>query len=306
MFNNRLARLIVLVTLAFGAAGAGTASIQESIQEALVQRHPVDTPEWWRGLGPETPGVAIQMFQASTNELHRIHLLQGLSAFPDSAEAVAFLKEQTGSDASVIRNAAIGSLGASQGEKALGDLEGFLKHEDPQTRFAAARAIRRIPGERAQGALDDYLKGEKLSWIADRVKSEAPPAGGFRPIPASQVPVAQDLEGEWKGFWIEFAKGSDSTLVSLPSVARVSVPASGAIRGEIQIGGKGKRLLLDKGNFQSGQLRGTLSDPKRPGNPVPVQAELVQQGTRRILLWHVPSWGSNSVMTRSVTIPKSQ
>jgi hypothetical protein len=275
------------------------ATIKEQVQAILVQRHPVDTDESWRALGPDAPPVIIGMYQQTTNTLYQIHLLQGLSAFSDNSEAADFLRSQSKSDTSVLRNAALGALGASQGEKALDTLSEALKNDDAQTRFAAAKAIHRIGGPRASQILDGYLKSEKVDWIANRVLADQPPATGLRAMAAPEAPPqAEDFAGEWSGFWIEPATRGKQPLVSLAVKASLrTVGKDKTLEGEITFAGGGRQFKLSPAKIESGRWKGTLrqTSPVR-SNPVAEASEA--ELSRRILLLRVHSLGVNVVLSR--------
>lgn len=222
MSNNRL-RWRVMASLALAAMVAGgiglegwgappksNAEIEAAIRGVLVQRHPTDTPEWWRGLGPNAPGVILSMSEKESRIYHRVRLVDALAWFPDDARAVEFLKRQAETtDEDAIRQAAVKSVGISQGAAELDFLSKQLAHPDPQTRLAAAQGLQRSEDPRARKALERYLSQEKADWIVRKLRSTQPeiPPGGL-----ARVGSSRDIEdgpkidpvfaGEWKGFWI--------------------------------------------------------------------------------------------------------
>src|SRR5436305_8117694 len=118
---NKFSRPILLSLLLLMALPAGadssTDAIQHQIESVLAQRHPTDTPEWWRSLGPPAPAVIISMYQNTSHIYHRLRLLGALAWFDDPV-AVDFLKKQAESSGDdVVVSAAIKSVGISQGAK---------------------------------------------------------------------------------------------------------------------------------------------------------------------------------------------
>src|SRR5207253_525115 len=100
----------------------------------IDQRHPADTPDWWRSLGSNAPAVIIQMYKDTTSVYRKSRLVQGLAWFDDSA-AADFVKEVAETtDNSVLRQAAIKTYGITNGDKDTDSLAKFLNHADQRTR----------------------------------------------------------------------------------------------------------------------------------------------------------------------------
>jgi hypothetical protein len=300
--------LLLLASLLSQSTFGDTAAIRSQIQTILLQRHPADTDGWWRALGPDAPQVIIAMYGETTDTLHQIHLLQGLSAFQDDPAAVAFLDQQAKSGTGVIKNAALGALGACEGEKALDTLSDALKSDDPQTRFAAAKAIHRVGGARAGQILDAYFKSEKVSWISTRVMADVPQPRGLRALPPPErAPRADEFAGEWKGYWIE--PGPKGALVSLPAKAVLRAQGKSA-EGELLVSEGARQFKLLPAPVESGQWRGSLQQtlPARDlPAPQAATAEVtrsgVPQGSReagalRVLVLRVPALGVTVVLSR--------
>lgn len=152
--------------------------IKKAVEEAISQRHPKDTPEWWQGLGPQAPAVILEMAKETTHTYRRLRLLQALAFYDDSA-ARDYLKQTAEStDNSVFRGAAVKSYGLVTGLSPAGAdvefLEKFAKHPDPQTRMAAALALKRAAAGRARSAeaskaLERFQASESQAWIRKRV-----------------------------------------------------------------------------------------------------------------------------------------
>src|SRR4051812_42313460 len=89
--------------------------IRSSIQSILKIRHPNESGEWWRALGPETPRIIVALYNEDGNIYHRIRLLDALAWFDDST-ATQLLKQESQNEANqVIQSAALQSLATSQG-----------------------------------------------------------------------------------------------------------------------------------------------------------------------------------------------
>lgn len=293
--------LLLLASLLAPCSFGDAAAIRGQIQGILMQHHPVDTTDWWRSLGSDAPAVIIEMYGETTNSLHQIHLLQGLSAFSDDPTAVAFLDTQSKSDTGVIRNAALGALGACEGEKALDTLSDALKSVDPQTRFAAAKAIHRVGGARAGQLLDTYFKSEKVSWISTRVMADVPMQRGLHVVALPEkAPQADEFAGEWKGFWV--GPGPKGALVSLPVKATL-IAQGKSVEGELVLGER--RFKLMPARVEGGQWRGTLQQSSpvlSPPAPQDASAELTRSGApgevRRVIVVRVPALGTAVVLSK--------
>jgi hypothetical protein len=297
--------MIFLAALfAISLAQADEGAIRAQIQEVLVQRHPSESEDWWRGLGSETPGLIIGMYQSSNNTLHQIHLLQGLSAFHDDSRAAEFLRGETKSGTSVIRGAALGALGASQGEKALDTLALGLKNPDVQTRFAAAKAIHRLGGRAAKETLENYLKSERVDWISSRVLADERPVG-LKPVDRAspeplKEPSPEDFAGSWKGYWIVPELGQKPEIVSAAATATIRVVGKEReIEGELTTGGR--HYSLGRAKLQAGRWQGQVeqTSPVRSRlAPVPGEMQVAPFQKRFTLVLRVPSTGVTAVLLK--------
>lgn len=251
MFNKRRTAFLILILplllcLQLDAASRSEPEIEEAIRNQLVQRHPNDTPEWWRALGPAAPRVIMRMADASTDIYHRTRLIGALAWFGESAEVAEFLKKQAQeTEDTVIRNSALNSLGLSQGAAGVPVLESYLGDGNAQTRLAAARALQRIAKEdrAAKIALDEYLAREKVPWVQSKLRGELPaPSKGLSEVSRSGDRLSRKLEGSWQGFFV-FSGAGKETLKSVPA-----------------------RFLfrIENGNRLGGTL---LLPPGKPGDP---------------------------------------
>lgn len=104
---------------------------------------------------------------------HRHRALRALTHWPDD-EVYRFLHGLLVDNATEdgLRHHLIPILAAGFGERALADLEPFLRHsEDPQIRISAAGAIAQIPGEEAHNLLISALHEEENAIVRTRLES---------------------------------------------------------------------------------------------------------------------------------------
>jgi hypothetical protein len=178
--------------------------IKAAIEDVLSQRHPRDTPTWWRGLGENAPRIMIQLYQNSAKIYHRVRLLEALGHFDQSKEALDFLKQESQETTDdVLRNTAVLAVGRAAGEKELEFVEEFLTHKDPHTRYAAARAFQLMKGTRARDILTKYRTTEKTSWIIAKL-DDSPLRGVslLQPVASNADATKSPLLGKWEGIWI--------------------------------------------------------------------------------------------------------
>ncbi|MEO5970631.1 MAG: HEAT repeat domain-containing protein [Bdellovibrionia bacterium] len=144
--------------------------IRASIEETLKIRHPDDTKDWWRSLGANTPKVIISIFKEDSMIYHQIRLVDALAWFDDPV-AVDFLKEQAlHHENTIVRRAAIRSIGLSQGVKEKAFLKQGLESSDPHTRLTTAKILNKLKDPAADRIVKDFLKTEKTDWISTTLK----------------------------------------------------------------------------------------------------------------------------------------
>ncbi|MGZ3686969.1 MAG: HEAT repeat domain-containing protein [Bdellovibrionota bacterium] len=205
-----LSALLPLLLLLNGAAAWALtdAEVKQEVEDKISERHPTDTPDWWKALGPGAPRVLIDLFNAENQTYNRLRLLHGLAWFDDPV-ATQFLKEQAKTaENGVYRQAAIRTLGISQGDKELDFIASFLKNSDPQTRLAAAETLQKINTPASNGRLSDYLKDEPAPWIVTRLQNNesqaaARPAGALTAGPS----LNRAFDSLWRGYWVEPVSG---------------------------------------------------------------------------------------------------
>lgn len=214
-------------------------ALQNQIQSVIQERHPTDTPDWWKGLGPQAPAVIMSMYQSSSHIYQRIRLVEGLGWFDDST-ATQFLKEQAqNATDDVIRNASITSIAISQGAKEEDFIANFLQSDDPETRYTAASALKRIGDARSRELLTGYLSTEKLAWLRDKVihQQVTQPVGPLRIATHAERRLNAAFDGHWTGFWVEPSRGSASAsgMKSDPATLDLTLRNGTDLSGELRI-----------------------------------------------------------------------
>lgn len=282
--------------------------IQEAIEETLAQRHPKDTAQWWRSLGPGAPPIIIRMYEESKQIFHRVRLLQGLGWFDDPV-ALEFIKKQgTVADAdSSIRNTVVKTVGVTQGVRELAFVSDFLKHPNPQTRWTAADVLRRMHDPRAEQALAEYLKGEKVEWIVSKVlaaTSEQDKTKAAVLVMPVALTLSKDFEGVWTGFWVFSKKASSkSALVSEALGVEIkSVSAVMKIFSEDARSGKSAREFqwenLKPREGSSTKFSGVLIQSVSPLKKYEIQGELTRETGQLLLEFRSPTLGMVALLTR--------
>lgn len=238
--------------------GKTEAEIRTAIEDAIAVRHPKDTLEWWRGLGPQTPKILIQMYTSTSHIYHRMRLLQALAAF-DDPEAVAFLKQEASKTPDdVIRNAAIRAVGVSQGGKEREWLASQLDHTDPNTRIAAFEALRASGDPQSRELANRHLQREKTDWARGKMKGEAPALPAKLPVVgSSEDRLRGDIEGKWRGVWMgpEWRRPGE---VRAERVELELIPLEmGAIRGNLKSRREAKLTwVLENGKGKGSKFSG--------------------------------------------------
>ena len=207
--------VMALLLLATGSAGAELSrapspeeTIRRQVSLVIHERHPTDTPEWWRGLGPDAPPVLMAMYGETRNTHERTRLLLGLGWFGEDPAAVEFVKRETlKTDNKALRRAGVRSVGAAGRPEDTGFLAGFLEDADPDMRLAAAVALSARKGdESAEGALERFRENEKSPRLLERLDTRLRDAEAVRArMPrrgAAESVRAEDFAGTWKGYWI--------------------------------------------------------------------------------------------------------
>lgn len=287
-----------------GAFAKTDAEIEEMIQEALMERHPQDTPDWWRGLGPRAPQVIIGLYEHSTHTYQRLRLLQGLGWF-DSPEVSDFLKRQAEHAADdVIRTTAIRSVGYSQGVKEADFIAKFLENSDPQMRYAAAETLRQMKDVRALELVEQYLKREKLAWISQKLKGVMPrPSGTLTPVATSEDRLSLEFQGEWQGYWITPRLPMEKGLNSVPIFGVIQMEGTNELRATFQLKNKMRtqRWKWDRISGKGSQISGVLISSSEPGSITEVSFEgsLIRQAGSLLLELRAKNVGGFLILRRN-------
>jgi hypothetical protein len=148
-------------------------AIRAKIQIVLKNRHPNETADFWRNLGPSSQVVPVitSMYQDNNNIYEKIRLMDALAWFNEPS-ATQFMKEEAENNSNrVIRSSAIRSVGLSQGTKEHDFFRKILKNSDPHIRAVAAEALIRMNDSKSDQIVDDAIKKEKIEWVTAKVKS---------------------------------------------------------------------------------------------------------------------------------------
>ena len=243
------------------------AEIEEAIRGVISERHPKDTADWWHALGPSTPKIILAMYEKSSQTYTKLRLIEALAWFSDDAASVEFLKQEADqTEEDVLRNAAVKSVGVSQGSKETEFVSKYLHHSDLQTRLVAAQTLQGIAQNsksdaRAKAVLDQYMREEKTPWILDRLNGKFSEAKGpLVIVSSSEDRVASVFPGIWKGFWI-FPRVGKPGLFSTPATLRLELKSAGVLKGEFVM--VAKKQVAQQAQALSQIF--VLNDPKAKG-----------------------------------------
>lgn len=295
--------------------------IKKRIESVLQERHPTDTPTWWKRLGPETPSVLLEMANATSIVLHKVRMLEALAYFPKDRAAVVYLKEQAQSaDNDVVRNTALFSLGESQGIQESKFLEGFLTHKDAQTRYSAALALQKIvqatQDEKVKQTLERYQKKEKATWILARLQGKQPKAlgGSLGPVSTHEDTLNPKFEGKWTGYWLipeEEGRGKKKGMLAQEVKMDLVIGPRQKVKGHLLI----KKMLKDRtGKMVSVQERFDLmrvfrarseilgklvkKDSKKKSETLSFKAQLKYRSGAHLIQLEAPKQGVTAVVRR--------
>lgn len=293
---NKIASVLLLLVV-FGlsspslAAAMSDSEIEEAIQTTLDMRHPKDTGEWWKSLGPSAPKVIIAIYGKTSSTYRRLRLVGALAWFKDDPMAAEFLKTQareTSDD--VIRNGAIQSLAIADGTKELDFIAGYLTHSDPQTRLAAAQALRDMNDPRASERVEKFLREEKLPWVVSRLKNEPlpSPSGVLAPVSSNEERLNPDFAGKWKGVWVA-PKGQGIHVEAV--TAQLKTQGVRELKGELVRKG-GQTVPLSSGEGKGPHASGQLSGAR-------FEAEFSREAGATWLRIRIPSRGETLVLRRN-------
>ena len=243
--------------------------IEAAIHQAFSERHPKETVEWWRSLGPGAPAVIMRMYEAPNQPVRvRERLVEALGAFEGNAQAEEFLRKQAeSSNDDVVRLGAIQAVGQAGGAREAEFISEFLSHSDPQTRLVAAQALQKIDDPDAQARFAQYLKKEQAPWIVAKLTHQPPvPLPRLSPVSSSEDRPAPGFNGKWAGLWVTW-NGKGGVPHTEPASLTMQLTGTGdATTGSAELKvGEGKRArkwalrqLQLSGHRVSGRVPGAL------------------------------------------------
>jgi len=213
-----LSRMVMLAPLFPALALAVTdAELQERALEKIRERHPSATCAWWNAQGSRMPRVIEQMLESPERMVDRFRLIEGLGCFTDEESVKKVRETAEKADSSVLRMTAVRATARGGAPGTAEWLRGFLAHEDPRTRVAAADALQLTGDARAPGWIDEQAKTEKEAWVARKLKKAAsvlPKTPGGMPVvvlPPRSERLRSDSDGQqeaqarlekrWSGGW---------------------------------------------------------------------------------------------------------
>jgi hypothetical protein len=206
--------LLLLLLPVFAHAAKTEAEIRQSIQELIIQRHPVIPQGFWEGLGSEAPPILRKMYSESKNPVHQSFLIDGLSHFHDPATAEFLKVKASTSQNDVTRKKFLGAVIRSEGEAAFDFVEPYLKDESPHVRLTVAMGLKEYAqNDKIKARLDAFRKSEKKPWVTqelDRTQDRSeiqtvrkdPNRSDLKKTAETDAKVDSPLpEKQWSGIW---------------------------------------------------------------------------------------------------------
>lgn len=274
-----LLSLALLSLAALSSAGAHAESVREKIELMLLERHPDDGASRWTALGSDAPGVIIRMIEGADRVPHKIRLLGALRFFPDSAEAVEYLKRQAETSSSpLVQRSAVRSVGASQGAKEAEFVAKFLASGDANLRVAAAQSLQAMRDPGADARLKKHLATEKTAWVVAKVKESQPSSREARALSvraAPEVPPAPAIDPGWEGKWKGVSLRPDPGSAGMKSEEARFELDPGRMRAGLSVASASfsiESLRIDGKRFRGAVRVGGSAEPEM------VEAELLQRG----------------------------
>jgi HEAT repeat protein len=170
-----LATVLAAAALSVSAPPASSAQAGPSraqVRAMLSGVEDVPTDEAWRRLGEGALGVLIELY-ADPDEAPYVRLravgASGAFARPAARTFLLAVARAEGQADLFVREAVL-SLGRAFGASALDELTPFLAHREPVVREATARALGRVGGPRAAGALRARLQVEREAVVREALQ----------------------------------------------------------------------------------------------------------------------------------------
>ena len=237
MLIRILPPLLLAPALAFGVTDA---ELREQALAKIRERHPTGTCEWWTSQGVRMPRVIEQLLENPERVLDRFRLLEGLGCFTDEESVKKVRETAERADSSVLRMTAVRAAARSSAPGTADWLRGFISHEDPRTRVAAAEALQITGDSRAAGWIEEQARNEKEAWVARKLKKSLagssqtpggvpvivlPPRserlkGDINASPEAQARLEKRWSGKWNGFRLVRKEGDRAAA---PQVVAVSL-----------------------------------------------------------------------------------
>ncbi|MBS1958821.1 MAG: HEAT repeat domain-containing protein [Bdellovibrionales bacterium] len=261
MNSHGFSAILVLMLLAqiFPAQAMTESEIRGAVQGLISQRHPDHVEDFWASLGPDALPVLKKMYRESQSVTEKSWIMDGLSHYDDPSVGELLENDITRSQDEVMRKKMLASLIRSQGEAAYDFAQKYLDDEDPHVRQAVAQGLKQYGGNspRVRKRLDDYMKGEKESWVkvavdktqavSHTLKQERNPyqLDSASPVPSPTPLPEASWTGEWKGAWITPTKNSAAN-VQLTLVNAKATADQQKWRIELKLPKESKRELKEK------------------------------------------------------------
>ena len=261
--------------------------IRSRIEAEISHLHPRTGGTFWKDLGPTAPAIIIAMFEASSTEyVRRLKLLGGLAQCQQNEQSTAFLKEQLKSSGKdrILRDTALEALGHAAGRSEAETIRSYLDHEDPHTRVAAGKVLKRIAAAEEGGSpeieawLAQFRAKEKTPWVVTKV--DDPRALKLDPREVRQVSTSEEgpsdeFLGKWSGVWLKpKVKQVGFEVKELSGQIRRSAKAPMKFEAIFTLGGVGWEWEQDKGKAREIQGKWLTLAPKAPKKSYALKARV--------------------------------
>lgn len=269
--------LLLALLLPVHAWSLTEAEIRRRVEAEIAQIHPKTSGTFWKDLGPEAAAIIIAMYEASSGEyVRRLRLLGGLAQCQQNEQSTAFLKEQLKSSGKdrILRDTALEALGNAAGAAEAETIRGYLDHEDPHTRVAAGRVLKRIVSTveggspEIEGWLAQFRAKEKTPWVVTKV--DDPRALKLDPREIRQVSISEEgpsdeFLGKWSGVWLKpKPKAPGFEFKELTGQIRRSAQSPLRFEAVFTLAGVGWEWEQGKGKAREIQGRWLTLAPKAP------------------------------------------
>jgi hypothetical protein len=249
--------------------------VRSRVEAEIAQIHPRTSGTFWKDLGPTASAIIIAMYEASSTEyVRRLRLLGGLAQCQQNEQSTAFLKEQLKSSGKdrILRDTAIEALGNAAGVSEAETIRGYLDHEDPHTRVAAGKVLKRIASGVEGGSpeieawLAQFRTKEKTPWVVTKVddpRSLKLDPREVRQVSTSEEGPSDEFLGKWSGVWLKpKPKQTGFEVKELSGLIRRSSKAPLKFEAVFTLAGVGWEWEQDKGKAREIQGKWLTLAPK--------------------------------------------